>query len=42
MLPMLARRIAYARLNVASPEFARAASCEQRSLPQLFATERTR
>jgi hypothetical protein len=42
MLPMLARRIAYARLNIASSEFARAASCEQRSLPQIFSPQRGR
>lgn len=42
VLPLLARRIVYAQLNVASPEFARAATCEQRSLPQVFSTERGR
>jgi hypothetical protein len=42
MLPMLARRIAYARLNVANDDFARAASCEQRTLPQVFSPGRNR
>ncbi len=42
MLPMLARRIAYARLNVANDDFARAATCEQRTLPRLFSTDRGR
>jgi hypothetical protein len=42
MLPLLARRIAYARLSVANDDFARAASCEQRTLPQVFSLGRNR
>ena len=36
MLPMLARRIAYAALRVNDPDFALAASCERKSLPEFF------
>jgi hypothetical protein len=40
MLPMLARRIAYAALHVQSPDYALAASCERQSLQQFFGTAR--
>ena len=42
MLPMLARRIAYAALRVNDPDFALAANCERQSLPQFFGAARTR
>ncbi|HVS24838.1 MAG TPA: hypothetical protein VMU03_14015 [Gammaproteobacteria bacterium] len=42
MLPMLARRIAYAGLHVQDPDYALALSCERQSLRQFFATTRPR
>jgi hypothetical protein len=36
MLPLLARRVAYAALHVQDPEYALAASCEKQSLATLF------
>ena len=40
MLPMLARRIAYAGLHVQDPDYALAATCERQSLQQFFGTSR--
>ena len=40
VLPLLARRIAYAALKVEDPSFARAAACEQQTLQQFFAPDR--
>jgi len=42
MLPMLARRIAYAGLHLQDPDYALAATCERQSLQQLFGTPRPR
>jgi hypothetical protein len=42
VLPLLARRFAYAQLNVANATFARAAACEQRTLPQALGADRAR
>jgi hypothetical protein len=42
MLPMLARRIAYAALRVSDADFALAASCERQSLPEFFGAARAR
>jgi hypothetical protein len=40
MLPLLARRIAYAALRVRDPEFALAAGCEQRGLAEFLGAPR--
>jgi len=42
MLPMLARRIAYAGLHVQDPEYALAAACERQSLQQFLGASRQR
>ena len=42
MLPMLARRIAYAGLHVQDPDFGLASSCERQSVQQFFGTARPR
>jgi hypothetical protein len=42
VLPMLARRIAYAGLRVQDPAFAAASACEKQSLPQFLGTARPR
>jgi len=42
VLPMLARRIAYAGLRVQDPAFALASACEKQSLPQFLGTARAR
>jgi len=42
MLPMLARRIAYAGLHVQDPDYALAAACERQSLQQFFGASRQR
>ncbi len=42
MLPMLARRIAYAGLHVQDPDYALALSCERQTLRQFFGTTRPR
>ncbi len=42
VLPMLARRIAYAGLRVQDPAFAAASACEKQSLPQFLGTARAR
>ena len=42
MLPLLARRIAFAALRVSDADFALAASCERQSLPQFFGVARAR
>jgi hypothetical protein len=42
VLPMLARRIAYAGLRVQDPAFAAASACENQSLPQFLGTARAR
>jgi len=42
MLPLLARRIAYARLDLADANYALAASCEQRSLQQFLGADAPR
>jgi hypothetical protein len=42
VLPMLARRIAYAGLRVQDPAFTAASACENQSLPQLLGTTRPR
>ena len=42
VLPLLARRIAYAALKVVDADYTRAAGCEQRSLQECLGAERTR
>ena len=42
MLPMLARRIAYAGLHVQDPDYGLALSCERQTLRQFFGTTRPR
>jgi hypothetical protein len=42
VLPMLARRIAYAGLRVQDPAFAAASACENQSLPQFLGIARAR
>jgi hypothetical protein len=42
MLPLLARRIAYAQEHVADAAFAAASSCERQSLQGLFGPDRAR
>jgi hypothetical protein len=42
VLPMLARRIAYAGLGVQDPAFAAASTCEKQSLPQFLGTAQPR
>jgi hypothetical protein len=42
VLPMLARRIAYAGLHVQDPAFAAASTCEKQSLPEFLRTTRSR
>jgi hypothetical protein len=42
VLPLLARRIAYAGLRVQDPAFALASTCERQSLSQFLGTERSR
>jgi hypothetical protein len=41
VLPVLARRIAYAGLRVQDPAFAATSACEKQSLPQFLGTART-
>ena len=42
VLPVLARRLAYAALRVQDPAFAAASACEKQSLPQFLGTARPR